>query len=95
MVLSLLYYLSNVYPYIVLKFRKAIMDNYTLKLDASWEETKELLKEANLELTDDDLDLERDGDRALLERLSQKMGRDVFAVKAWIESVSYNRGMAG
>lgn len=71
------------------------MDTYTLKLDSSWEETKEMLKEANLELTDEDLDLEPNGDRELLERLARKMNKDVFAVKAWIESVSYNRGLAG
>lgn len=71
------------------------MDTYTLKLDAPWEETKEMLKEANLELTDEDLELAPNGDKELLERLSRKMNKDVFAVKAWIESVSYNRGLAG
>ncbi|HEY1115509.1 MAG TPA: hypothetical protein VGE66_18205 [Chitinophagaceae bacterium] len=71
------------------------MDTYTLKLDAPWEEVKEMLKEVNLELTDEDLHLEPNGDRELLERLSRKMNKDVFAVKAWIESVSSNRGLAG
>ena len=54
-----------------------------------------MLKEANLELTDEDLEREPNGDRELLERLSRKMNKDVFAVKGWIESVSYNRGLAG
>lgn len=71
------------------------MDTYTLKLDAPWEDTKEMLKEANLELTDEDLEREPNGDRELLERLAQKMNKDVFAVKAWIESVSSNSGLAG
>lgn len=71
-----------------------VMDTYTLKLDQPWEEVKEMLKEINLELTDEDLEYAPDRERELLERLSAKMGRDVPSVKAWIESVSYNRGLA-
>lgn len=70
------------------------MDEYTLKLDAPWEEVKDMLQEVNTDLTDEDLLLEPGGDRQLLERLSAKMGKDPLAVKAWIESVSSNRGLA-
>lgn len=71
------------------------MDTYTLKLHQPWDEVKEQLKEVNLELTDEDLALEPDGEKEMLERLARKMGKDVPAVKAWIESVSYNNGIAG
>jgi hypothetical protein len=71
-----------------------VMDPYRLKLDAPWEEVKEMLKEINLELTDEDLECGPGGDQELLERLARKMNKDVFDVKAWIESVSYNRGLA-
>ena len=70
------------------------MDDYTLKLDAPWEEVKELLKEVNTDLTDEDLDYKPGGDKEFLERLSAKMGKDPFAVKAWVESVSSNKGLA-
>ena len=68
--------------------------DYKLKLDAPWEEVKEMLKEINMELTDDDLDLQPNREKELLERLANKMNKDIPAVKAWIESVSYNKGLA-
>jgi len=71
------------------------MDNYQLKLDAPWEEVKEMLKEVNMELTDEDLELKPGGEKELLERLSRKMNKTVPEVKAWVESVSFNKGIAG
>ena len=65
-----------------------------LKLEAPWEEVKEQLKEVNGELTDEDLEYEPGQETALLERLAKKMNRDVPAIKAWIESVSFNKGIA-
>ena len=70
------------------------MENYRLKLEAPWEEVKEMLKEVNQELTDEDLEYEPDHEKEMLERLARKMNKDVPAVKAWIESVSFNRGVA-
>lgn len=70
------------------------MDSYILKLEAPWEEVREMLKEINTELTDEDLEYEPNNEKELLERLARKMNKDVFAVKAWIESVSHNRGLA-
>jgi hypothetical protein len=70
------------------------MDRYSLKLEAPWDEVKEMLKEINTELTDEDLAYEEGGEKELLERLSLKMNKDVPAVKAWIESVSHNKGLA-
>jgi len=65
-----------------------------LKLEAPWEEVKEQLKEIHLELTDEDLEYEPGREDELLERLSTKMNKDIHAVKAWIESVSFNKGKA-
>lgn len=65
-----------------------------LKLEAPWEEVKEQLKEVNGDLTDEDLEYEPGQETALLERLAKKMNRDVPAIKAWIESVSFNKGIA-
>lgn len=70
------------------------MTSYTLKLEAPWDEVKEMLKEINADLTDEDLDYEPGQETILLERLSVKLNRDVPAVKAWIESVSFNKGIA-
>ncbi|MEO5890838.1 MAG: general stress protein CsbD [Ferruginibacter sp.] len=65
-----------------------------LKLEAPWEEVKEKLKEVNTELTDEDLYYEPGQENLLLEKLAKKMNRDVPSVKAWIESVSFNKGIA-
>ena len=65
-----------------------------LKLDAPWEEVKEKLKEVNASLTDEDLAYEPGKEKELLERISKKINKDIAAAKAWVESVSYNDGMA-
>ena len=70
------------------------MDNYHFNLTTSWDEVKEKIKEGNAELTDADLVYEPGQEKELLERLSKKMHKDVEAVKAWIESVSFTRGIA-
>lgn len=70
------------------------MENYILKLEGPWEEVKEKLKEANTELTDEDLVYLPGKEKELLERLADKMKKDVVAIKAWIESVSFNSGLA-
>ena len=67
----------------------------SLKLESPWEEVKEMLKEVNVNLTDEDLQYEPGKENELLERLSAKLNMDMFAVKTWIESVSYNQGKAG
>jgi hypothetical protein len=51
------------------------MDTYALKLQASWEEVKERMKENNITLTDEDLAYEPGQKKALLKRLEQKMKR--------------------
>ena len=69
------------------------MDN-ELKLEAPWEEVKEKLKEVNLDLTDEDLVYQPGKADSLLNRLAKKMNRTPAEVKGWIESVSFNKGLA-
>ena len=66
----------------------------TLKLEAPWSEVKELLKETNSNLTEEDLQYTPGSEDALLERLAKKMDRSTDHIKAWIESVSSNKGKA-
>ena len=65
-----------------------------LKLEAPWEEVREMLKEINYDLTDDDLDYEPEQPWSLLERLGKKMNRTPEEIRTWIESVSHNNGIA-
>ncbi|MBA2500264.1 MAG: CsbD family protein [Chitinophagaceae bacterium] len=67
----------------------------SLNLHAPWEDVKELLKEAEVELTDDDLDYSPGNEDELLSRLQIKLGKSQEDIRSWIESVSSNRGMAG
>lgn len=71
------------------------MDNYQLKLETPWETVKEKLKEINYELTDEDLVYTPGEESLLLERLASRMGRTIPDIKAWIESVSANKDIAG
>jgi hypothetical protein len=70
------------------------MGTYDLKLEAPWDEVKEMLKEVEATLTDEDLEYTPGQEKELLERLAKKFNKDVASVKAWIESVSYNKGIA-
>ena len=70
------------------------MQEFELNLEAPWNEVKEMLKEVNMDLTDDDLIYERGKEKELLERVSRKLGKSVPDTKGWIESVSHNRGLA-
>lgn len=70
------------------------MADYSFKLEAPWDEVKEQLKEVNVELTDEDLVYIPGKEKDLLERLSKKMNRDIWDIKKWIESVSFNEGKA-
>ncbi|HLG41315.1 MAG TPA: hypothetical protein VI461_16670 [Chitinophagaceae bacterium] len=70
------------------------METITLRLEAPWEEVKEKLKENDITLTDEDLNYSPGHENELLEHLSRKMKKDKSAVKAYIESISYNKGKA-
>lgn len=65
-----------------------------LKLQASWEEVKEQLKENNIELTDEDLAYKPGQEDELLQRLAKKMKKNPSEVRALVESISANDGRA-
>jgi uncharacterized protein YjbJ (UPF0337 family) len=66
-----------------------------LKLNASWEEVKEKLKETDINLSDEDLQYNEGNEDQLLEHLSQKLKKTPDEVRGLIESVSSNNRMAG
>jgi hypothetical protein len=66
----------------------------SLHLSAPWEEVKEKIKENNIELTDQDLELKPGREDELLQRLATKMRKEPADIKAWIESISSNKGKA-
>ena len=70
------------------------MENYQLKLEKPWEEVREMLLEISPELTEEDLQYSANGEEEMLKRVAAKLHKDVPAVKAWIESVSHNSGLA-
>lgn len=70
------------------------MREYELKLEAPWDEVKDMIQEINADLTDEDLHYEKGREKELLERVSKKMHKSIPDVKGWIESVSHNRGLA-
>jgi hypothetical protein len=66
----------------------------SLHLENSWESVKEKLKEQNVELTDEDLELRPGKEEELIDRLSRKLRKEPSAIRAWIESISFNKGKA-
>jgi len=65
-----------------------------LKLEAPWDEVKELMKENSLELTDEDLVYEPGKEKELLDHLASVLDRTPEQVKILIESISSNKGRA-
>lgn len=65
-----------------------------LKIQVSWEEVKEKLKENDHTLTDEDLAYEKGREDELLERLSRKLKRSKDEIRMLIESISGNSGKA-
>jgi hypothetical protein len=70
------------------------MGSNIFTLHTSWEEVKEQIKERNIDLTDADLFYEPGLEEALLHRLAAKMNKSPEEVRAFIESISYNKGLA-
>lgn len=66
----------------------------SLHLEMPWDKVKEKLKEQNIELTDEDLELRPGGEQQLIDRLAIKLRKEPSAIKAWIESISFNKGKA-
>lgn len=65
-----------------------------LNLHKPWDEVKELLKEVNSNLTDEDLQYEKGKEEELFSRLGRKVNMNEEDLKGWIESVSFNEGKA-
>lgn len=65
-----------------------------LHLHKPWDEVKELLKEVNSNLTDEDLQYEKGKEAELFTRLKKKINMNEEELKGWIESVSFNEGKA-
>lgn len=61
------------------------MDKLTLK--GNWNELKGKMKQANADLTDDDLQYEEGKDDELLGRIQQKLGKTKDQVVDWIRSL--------
>ena len=70
------------------------MEKHNLKLETSWDDVKENLKENNINLTDEDLDYVEGREDELLIRLSHKLGKSPGEIKALIESISHNKRLA-
>jgi uncharacterized protein YjbJ (UPF0337 family) len=66
-----------------------------IKLNSSWDEVKEKIKETNPEITDSDLVLDHGNEEEVFEKLSKKLHKSIEDVKAWVESVSANKTIAG
>ena len=61
----------------------------------SWEDLKEKIKETNPEITDEDLTFMDGREEELYEKLALKLHKSKEDIKGWIESVSYNKAIAG
>jgi uncharacterized protein YjbJ (UPF0337 family) len=66
-----------------------------IKLNSSWEEVKEKIKEISPEITDSDLVIDHGNEEEVFERLSKKLHKSIDEVKAWVESVSATKTIAG
>jgi len=66
-----------------------------LKLGSPWPVVKERLMENDLSLTDEDLDYEPGREEELLDRLHERMHKSKEEIKAYIESVSFNKAKSG
>jgi len=71
------------------------MENTKLSLGSDWEDVKSKIKETNISITDEDLEYEKGKEDELLERLAKKMKRSKDEVRAFIESISVNKDLAG
>jgi uncharacterized protein YjbJ (UPF0337 family) len=65
--------------------KRTTMDKLTLK--GNWNELKGKMKQANAELTDDDLQYEDGKDDEFLGRMQQKLGKTKDEIVDWIRSL--------
>ncbi len=67
---------------------------FSLSLQAPWEEVKERMKDNDSNLTDADLEYEPGKEEELLQRLEKVMNRSRNQIIAYIESISANTDIA-
>ncbi len=67
----------------------------SIKVNSSWEEVKEKIKETNPDITDSDLVLNHGNEDEIFETLSKKLHKSKQEVKDWIESISSTKVIAG
>ena len=58
-----------------------------LEIKGTWNELKGKMKQANADLTDDDLQYEEGKDDEFLGRMQQKLGKTKDEVVSWIRSL--------
>jgi hypothetical protein len=66
-----------------------------IKLNSSWDEVKEKIKETNPDISDSDLILDHGNEEAVFDTLSKKLHKSVPETKEWVKSVSANKTIAG
>jgi uncharacterized coiled-coil DUF342 family protein len=66
-----------------------------IKLNSSWDEVKEKIKETNPDISDSDLILDHGNEEAIFKTLSNKLNKSETEVKEWVKSVSSNKTIAG
>jgi hypothetical protein len=67
----------------------------SIRLESSWDQVKEKIKETHPEITDADLEFEHGHEDVMYERLSQKLHTTKQGLIDWIESISSNKVIAG
>jgi len=70
------------------------MKEELLNLESPWPIVKEKIKEANIDITDEDLDYTPGKELELFDRLSAKTSMTHDELRSWIESLSANKGKA-
>lgn len=63
------------------------MEDWKLKLQGNWNETKGKMKQAYADLTDDDLKHEEGKDDEFLGKIQQKLGKTKDDVIKWIQDL--------
>ena len=63
------------------------MEDWKLKLQGNWNETKGKMKQAYADLTDDDLKYEEGKDDEFLGKIQQKLGKTKDDVIKWIQDL--------
>jgi uncharacterized protein YjbJ (UPF0337 family) len=66
-----------------------------IKLNSSWDQVKEKIKETNPNISDSDLVPSHGNEEEIFENLSKKLHKSNQEVKDWVRSISTNKAIAG